>query len=78
MKNFLVTAKNPKNQTKVNKCALALLKYNQANEIRDLLENSDQPTSAINKKCEQLFDRYLTYANEVTKADLKKIEKLLY
>jgi hypothetical protein len=74
----VLIAKNAKNQSKLNRCIRALLAYNKANDERDVIESNDLPSSAINRKCENLFDRYLTYADELPKYELKRIEALYY
>jgi hypothetical protein len=78
MNKPILLAKNAKNQSKVNRCVNALISYNKANEERDFLENEDKVTNAINRKCENLFDKYLTYADALPKYELKKIEALYY
>ncbi len=78
MNKPMLLAKNAKNQSKVNKCVNALISYNKANEQRDILENEDKNTNAINRKCENLFDKYLTYADALPKYELKRIEELYY
>jgi hypothetical protein len=74
----LLVAKNAKNQSKVNKCVRALVAYNKANDERNVLENDgeEKGLNAINRKCENLFDKYLTYADELPKYELKRIEAL--
>ncbi len=76
--NFSIIAQKKANQTKVNKCVRALLAYNKANDERDIIENNDLPSNAINRKCENLFDRYLEAAADLPKYELKPIEKALY
>jgi flagellar motility protein MotE (MotC chaperone) len=76
----LLVAKNVKNQSKVNKCVRALVSYNKANDERNVLENDgeEKGLNAINRKCENLFDKYLTAADELPKYELKRIESLYY
>jgi hypothetical protein len=74
----MLLAKNAKNQSKVNKCVNALISYNKSNDEREMLYNEDKNTNAIDRKCENLFDKYLTYADELPKYELKRIEALYY
>ncbi len=76
--NTLLVALKTKNQTKVNKCVRALISYNKSNDERDALYNEDKNTNAMDRKCENLFDKYLTYADELPKYELKRIEALYY
>jgi len=71
----MIKAKTPKNQSAVNKAVKALLKYNELNDQRDKLEKE---SPAINRKCENAFDKYLELAGELTKADRAAIEKKYY
>ncbi len=75
---ILFVALKTKNQTKVNKCVRALLAYNKSNDEREVLYNEDKNTNAMDRKCENLFDKYLTYADELPKYELKRIEALYY
>jgi hypothetical protein len=75
---ILFVALKTKNQSKVNKCVRALLAYNKSNDERDMLYNEDKNTNAMDRKCENLFDKYLTYADELPKYELKRIEALYY
>lgn len=76
--NTQLVALKPKNQSKLNKCIRALLAYNKANDERDALDNEGKRLNSIERKCENLFDKYLTYADELPKYEVKRIESLYF
>lgn len=77
--NQMVTAKNAKNQSKVNKACSWLIKHNEANRLRDLESdtNGDETTKyrQLDRKCETTFDKYLDYCYDLPKYEVKNIEK---
>lgn len=74
---------NPKNQKNLNKALSWLIKHNKYNDERTLLEDSSEleyvedstAWKRINKKCEDSFDKYLEYCDELPKGQVKLIEK---
>ncbi len=75
---------NPKNQSRVNKAIDWMRKYEEANTKRDLisdnLECDDEDSKewrAINRRCEQAFDKYLDVMYELPKGQQKAIDKFL-
>ena len=75
---------NPKNQSRVNKAIDWMRKYEEANTKRDLisdnLECDDEDSKewrAINRRCEQAFDKYLDVMDELPKGQQKAIDKFL-
>lgn len=78
MKTQVLVALKPKNQSKLNKCIRALLAYNKANDERDALDNEGKKVNAIERKCENLFDKYLNYADELPQYEVKRIESLYF
>ncbi len=79
-------ANNPKNNKNFNKAVYWLTQHNTFNDQRTLLEDTSEAeyvedTTAwkrINRKCEETFDVYLMYCEEIPKADIKTIEKELW
>jgi len=73
-------AKTKKNQSKVNKCIKALSKYDALNTLRDAAydEGNDREVNKYNRLCENAFDKYLTYSDELPKYEQKRIEKFFY
>jgi len=71
-------AKNPKNQSKVNRCVKSLERYYFLNDLRDKSsDNEDEKGyNKYNRMCEQVFDKYLTYLEELPKYEQKSIEKI--
>ena len=67
-----------KNQSIMNKAVRAMIAYNKANDIRNKAEDEGLNLSLFNRQCENLFDRYLQYAEELSQADIKLIEKVLF
>lgn len=75
---------NPKNQSKVNKAIEWMRKYDDANDKRNLISDSlecDEQDSkewrAINRRCEQAFDRHLEIMDELPKGQQDAINKFL-
>jgi hypothetical protein len=77
MKNII--AKNPKNQVKVNKAVNWLVKHNayndERNQVSDNLGEDCKEWRRINKKCEDSFDKYLEYLEELPKREQAQITK---
>tara|TARA_B100001059_G_C17556557_1_gene437930 strand:+ start:39 stop:290 length:252 start_codon:yes stop_codon:yes gene_type:complete len=72
----------PKNQTLVNKAVNWLIKHNEYNTQRDFISDNleceeweSKEWKQINKKCENSFDKYLEYLNELPRREQQKIEK---
>jgi len=72
----------PKNQTLVNKAVNWLVKHNEYNTQRDFISDSleceeweSKEWRQINKKCENSFDKYLEYLNELPRREQQQIEK---
>ena len=68
---------NPKYQTIVNKCINWLEKYNDYNTKRDIADDDgdERLYNRWDRKCENAFDKYLEYADELPKRELEQIEK---
>jgi len=75
----IITAKSKKNQKLVNKAVNYLLKYNEANNIRTLYEDSTEDyygTAAYNKldsRCKHLFNQFLETVDELPTYQAKVI-----
>ena len=72
----------PKNQTLVNKAVNWLVKHNEYNTQRDFISDNleceeweSKEWKQINKKCENSFDKYLEYFDELPKREQQQIEK---
>lgn len=76
-KATFITAINKVHQGKVNKACNWLVKYNEFNRQRDLLESDDDDKAirSINRLCENSFDKYLTIVDELPKREKVNIEK---
>jgi len=72
-------AKIKKNQANLNKAIQWLTKYNAFNEQRDIIESEQESETTawrrVNKKCEDSFDRYLDYCDELPRYEVKLIEE---
>jgi len=70
---------NPKHQSTVNKAISWLVKYNTYNNLRDDIENADEELSAswrvADRNCGRSFDMFLTYCDELPKAEVSAIKK---
>lgn len=73
-----MTAINPKNQVKVNKCVKTLEKYYTLNDMRDAADDSgdSKAYNKYNKQCESVFDKYLELFEALPKYEQKQIEKI--
>ena len=67
------------NQSTLNKAIQWLTKQNAYNDQRDVIDSNDGEDTVewrrINKKCEDSFDKYLTYCSVLPKNQVKLIEK---
>ena len=68
---------NPKHQTIVNRCVTWLEKYNEYNTQRDIADgNGDEKLyNKWDRKCENAFDKYLDYADELPQRERQQIEQ---
>jgi hypothetical protein len=71
-------AKVKKNQVNLNRAIKWLEKYNAFNILRDEIEGQQENETSewrrINKKCEDSFDKYQDYCNELPAYQVKLIE----
>lgn len=76
MKNTL-QAKNKKHQTNFKKAINWLIKYNSFNDIRNIAEGdgNEKEYNRVNKKCENSYDKFLDYMEELPKYEQNKIYK---
>ena len=75
----LLTAINPKNQSKVNRAISWAQKYDVANDQRTIAEDNDDD-KAFNKfdrQCDKAVDRFYDLMDELPKGQCKAIEKIL-
>jgi len=82
-----ITAIKSKNQSLVNKAVNWLIKYNSFNNQRDVISDNLEELNAyceeedskwwriMNKKCEDSFDKYQEYCEELPQYEVKNIEK---
>ncbi len=79
-----ITAIKSKNQSAVNKAVNWLVKYNTFNTSRDFIsdnldeyceEEDSKEWRKVNKKCEDSFDKYQEYCEELPQYEVKNIEK---
>jgi hypothetical protein len=68
---------NPKNQSLVNKAISWLVKYERYNDLRDIADGDgdDKAYKAADKLCQNSWDKYLGYMEELPKNQQKAIEK---
>jgi len=71
-----VTAINPKYQSKVNKCLKYDAKYDEANDARDRADGDGNIKlyNQLERKCEKLYDAFLTYYEELPKREQKNLD----
>lgn len=71
---------NPKNKSLVNRAVSNLIKYNEANRLRDIADGDgdDKAFRKLERRCEVLFDKYLSIVDELPKNQVKLIEKALW
>lgn len=72
-----IVAINKLHQSKVNRAVNVLIKYNEANDLRNLSHDSDDEKlyNKYNRLCEKYFDRYLDLVTEMPKRERQNIEK---
>ena len=70
-------AKTSKNQSLLNKVVKSLTKYNDLNNQRDIADNDgdDKMVSKLNRMCENSWDKYSKFFQELPKYEQKNIEK---
>jgi len=75
-------AKTKANQSNLNKAIAWLVKYNAFNAKRDVIydnleceEYESKELRRINKKCEDSFDKYECYCDELPAYEVARIEK---
>ena len=80
MKSKTLQAINPKYQTLVNRSVSWMNKYNEYNRLRNIAdgEGDDKAAQKWEKKCDYAFNKYLEYADELTKRELDRIDKFIY
>jgi protein involved in sex pheromone biosynthesis len=73
-----ITAKNAKNQSKINRCVKTLERYYVLNSLRDAADDNGDKSSynKLNRQCEDVFDKYMTQLQDLPKYEQKSIEKL--
>jgi hypothetical protein len=76
----MITSLNAKNQKAVNKAVKYLDKYNSTSSARDRAYDNDEEKEGIklDRKCENLFDQYLTACDELPKRERENLEKCFY
>lgn len=73
-------ATNKKNQSNINKALYYGKAYNELNTLRDQASDNDD-TKLFNKydrQCENIFDKYIDYLNELPKYEQKKVELIIF
>jgi|14_taG_2_1085336.scaffolds.fasta_scaffold39518_2 hypothetical protein len=76
MENTL-QAKNKKHQVNFKRAINWLIKYNSFNDLRNIAEGdgNEKEYNRINKKCENSYDKFLDYMEELPKYEQNKIYK---
>ena len=77
MKNIKVKAINQIHQSKVNRACQWLIKYNEANDQRDLADNNgdEKMYRKYDRLCEKSWDKYEDYTSELPSREVAQIEK---
>ena len=77
MKNIKVKSINKTHQSKVNRAIHWLIKYNEANDQRDLADNNgdEKMYRKYDRECEKTFNKYEDYASELPSREVNNIEK---
>lgn len=76
-----IVVKNKANLKYVKSAVNWLIKHNEANKLRDIADGDgdEKAWNKANRKCESTFDKYLEYAEELPKYQVKLIEQsILY
>ena len=80
---ILLVAINRKNQSLVNKAVQCMLKYNEYNDMRDVvadtseLAEDDKLYKYYNRQCIKFYDSYLERMYELPKGQRLAIEKFI-
>ena len=72
-----IVAINKIHQSKVNRAVNVLIKYNEANDLRNSSYDLEDEKlyNKYNRLCEKYFDRYLDLVTEMPKRERENIEK---
>tara|TARA_R110000737_G_scaffold328112_1_gene342660 strand:- start:65 stop:319 length:255 start_codon:yes stop_codon:yes gene_type:complete len=78
-----IQAINKKHQSMVNKAVKYLIKYNEANNLRDKASDNNEKDydedckewRKYDRQCESLFDKYSDCIEELPSREAKKIEE---
>ena len=78
-----IQAINKKHQSMVNKAVKYLIKYNEANNLRDKASDNNEKDydedckewRKYDRRCESLFDKYSDCIEELPLREVKQIEK---
>ena len=78
-----IIALNKKHQSTVNKAVNWLIKHNEFDRQRDIIANDlcgweeyeSKEWRAMNRKCQNSFDKYEEYTSELPAREVKQIEK---
>lgn len=76
----MLTAINKKHQAKVNRAINWLIKYSEANDLRNIAdgEGDDKKYNKYDRICINAFDKYLEIISELPSREVAKIEKSKY
>jgi hypothetical protein len=79
-KNIMINAINKRHQSKVNRAAKWVLKYNKLNDLRNEADgNGDEKLLyQLGRKCAGAFDSYLEIIDELPLRERAQIDKLFY
>ena len=74
-----IKAINPKNQSLVNKCIKAMMRYDELNDLRCIADDNDDMKACkkLNKQCLNAMDKYLEYYDMLPKNQKKVLDKEL-
>lgn len=72
-----IVAINKIHQSKVNRAVNVLIKYNEANDLRNSSYDLEDEKlyNKYNRMCEKYFDRYLDLVTDMPKRERQNIEK---
>lgn len=75
---IIVMITNKKHQSTINKCVKAINRYYALNDLRDTADNMgyDKEFKKYDRMCQNAFDKYLDYLNELPKYIQAQIEKI--
>lgn len=76
----MLTAINKKHQAKVNRAINWLIKYSEANDLRNIAdgEGDEKLYNKYDRICINAFDKYLEIISELPSREVAKIEKSKY